>query len=182
MSAASIPDDKFQEYLQICRDVEKLLNKIYGGPVVFFEHGSATDGGSSHARSIVHQHTHVIAGIRMEMEDLKRVGMRPINDIREVRGKKYLSYQEGVDGQLWVADNPETYIPRQYPRKVFACMLGISDEESNWRVAPFWENIYQTFNDIHGYLEKNWDNLPKRIQNAMSAFYIAYPHRKKKLE
>lgn len=178
MSTASLPDDQMQEYEQILEDVNFLLKEVYGdGPVIFFEHGSAPDGGSSHKRSIVHHHTHVAYGVTLDQEDRDRVSMRPIKDIREVRGKKYLSYQEGPNGQLWVADNPEVFVARQYPRKVIGFKLGISYEQTNWRVEPFAENMTKTFHDIHAYLTKNWEVLPERIKEATKAFYLGYPKR-----
>ena len=178
VSTASLPDELFEEYFQVCRDVEFLLKRLFGGaPVIFFEHGSAPDGGASHKRAIVHHHTHVVSGIRMEEKDLLRINMRQINDIREVRGKKYLSYQEGVNGQLWVADDEGTFIPRQYPRKALACQLGISYENSNWRNECYWENIHLAFEMLYEYLKQNWEEIPERIQNAMRPFYFAYSQR-----
>lgn len=178
-SAARIPAEEFDEYLEVMKDIEILLKATYGEkePVIFFEHGSAPTGFSSHAKSIVHAHTHVAIGCSFKKEYLEAVKMRPVKDIRECWAKKYMSYQEGTDGQLLVADDPEVYVQRQYPRQVIAEMAGIPNDLSNWRVEPFMKNIVKTYDDFCDTLQKK-ENLPCRLIERTDGFVKGYLARK----
>ena len=132
LSAAQIPEENFEEYFQVMCDIEFLLKAIYGDkPVIFFEHGSAPSGFSSHKRSIVHAHTHVAWGISFEQKYLDMVSLKPADDIRAFKEKKYLSYQEGTRGQLYVSADPAVYVQRQYPRQVIGDILGIDNRLTN---------------------------------------------------
>ena len=179
MSAASIPDEQMEEYEQVAKDIQYLLKRIYGNePVIYFEHGSAPDGYSSHERSIVHAHVHVAWGVKFDEKFIKMVAMHPVNNIKDARGRKYMSYQEGCDGQLWVVDDPRVYVQRQFPRQVIGYKLGIPNELTNWRKEPFAQNMTDTFHDFHAFLSENWEELPERIRKATNGFFKGYPKRK----
>ena len=95
LSAANIPDEYFEEYLQVMKDVEFILKSIYGnGPVIFFEHGSSPNGFSSHERSIVHAHTHVAWGIQFEQHYLDMVSLTEVPDVRISKNSKYFSPEQ----------------------------------------------------------------------------------------
>ena len=79
LSAAQLPDKLFKEYYEVMHHVEWLLKAVYGNePVIFFEHGSAPSGMSSHKRSIVHAHTHVAWGVPFDKKYLEAVCVRPV--------------------------------------------------------------------------------------------------------
>ena len=140
LSVANIPDKYMEEYVQVMRDIEYLLKGIYGeAPVIFFEHGSASNGIATHKSSVVHAHTHVAWGVPFEKKYLDMVCLKPARDIRDFKDRKYMSYQEGTDGQLLVVADSQVYIQRQYPRQVIGDMLGIEPEQTGvmnllWRI------------------------------------------------
>ena len=179
LSAAQIPDEQFEEYLQVMRDTEFLLKAIYGDdkPVIFFEHGSAPSGISSHERSIVHAHTHVAVGIKFDQKYIDMVSLKPEEDIRAFDRVKYLSYQEGTDGQLYVCADPEVYVQRQYPRQVIGEILGIDSRLTNWRVEPFEQNMTATHRAFYKFLSVNQQFLCPRIVRATEGFLKGYPIR-----
>lgn len=179
LSAAQMPDEHFKEYLQVMEDTEFLLKSIYGKdePVIFFEHGSAPSGFSSHERSIVHAHTHVAVGVKFDQKYLDMVSLKPVEDIRAFNKVKYLSYQEGTAGQLYVCADPAVYVQRQYPRQVIGEILGIDNEKTNWRKEPFEDNITKTHRDFYDYLSKKQKFLRPRIVKATEGFVKGYPLR-----
>ena len=177
LSAAQIPSDQMKEYEDVKRDIEFLLKVSFGfAPVVFFEHGSAPHGMSSHQRSIVHAHTHVCWGIQFPQKYLDMVCLQPakLQDLSQV---KYLSYQEGADGELLAVSNPEVYVQRQYPRQVIGELIGIDNHLTNWRVEPFNENMMETYNGIYQFLVQNRQFVAPRIRRATDGFVKAYPLR-----
>lgn len=182
LSVANISDTCMEEYNQIMKDIEFLLKCIYGyGPVIFFEHGSAPNCLSSHKRSIVHAHTHVAWGVKLEQKYLDLVHLKEINDIREYKDVKYLSYQEGTEGPLMLTSDPEIYIPRQYPRQVIGKLLGIENSKTNWRNEPFTQNMEETFYDFYSFIKLNKSFLSERIIRATEGFIMGYEllHQKK---
>lgn len=175
LSAAHIPDEYVQEYHQVMKDIEFLLKSIYGdGPVIFFEHGSAPSGFSSHERSIVHAHTHVAWGVKFEQKYIDMVCLRSISDLRVAKDSKYFSYQEGTEGKLMLVNDPEVYVQRQYPRQVIGKMLGIPNEKTNWRKEPFTKNMMETFKDFYYFLKQNRQFLSERIVEATDGFVKGY--------
>lgn len=175
-SAARLPTEQFEEYFEVLADTELILKKTYGDlPVIFFEHGSAPTGFSSHAKSIVHAHTHVAIGCKFDEKYLDMVHLRPINHIAELYKSKYLSYQCGTDGQLLAVNDPRVYVQRQYPRQVIGLMNGIPNALTNWRIEPFEENMKSTFNDILRSLRA--DDYCQRIVQRTKGFVEGYPMR-----
>lgn len=177
-SMARLPEEQFEEYYEVMRDVEVILKGAYGAdlPVIFFEHGSAPTGFSSHAKSIVHAHTHVAIGCAFDKEYLDMVRLQPVEELNSLYKSKYMSYQCGTKGQLMAVSDPAVYVQRQFPRQVIAYMNDIPNELSNWRVEPFNANIRQTFNDIWMYLNEAND-IPERIWERTKGFYEAIPLR-----
>jgi hypothetical protein len=175
LSAAAIPDEMLKEYFEVMDDVEFILKLTYGDDdVIFFEHGSAPDGISSHQRSIVHAHTHVAWGVSFAQKYLDAVCLEPVEDIRSLRGKKYMSYQNGTKGQFIAVSDKRVYVQRQYPRQVIADIIGLDNRLSNWRVEPFDENIAETFADIYNCLTKYKCFLSERIVKNTECFVTGY--------
>lgn len=175
LSAAQIPQKNYEEYKEVMRHTEWLLKAIYGDkPVIFFEHGSAPSGMSSHKRSIVHAHTHVAWGVPFDRKYLEAVCVRPVKCESISKNSKYFSYQEGADGQLYLVNNPRVYIQRQYPRQVIGEMLGIPNELTNWRKESFMENVIQTFEDFYKFLTENADSIPETIRTRTMCFVEGY--------
>lgn len=178
LSAARIPDSQMAEYEQVMEDVEFLLKAVYGDePVIFFEHGSAPSGFSSHERSIVHAHTHVAWGVKFDQRYLDMVCLERVNHVKELSETKYFSYQEGAKGQLWAVSDPNVYVQRQYPRQVIGMMLGIPNEKTNWRKEAFMDNIIGTFEDFYRFLKANGGFLCERIKDATDGFVKGYEMR-----
>ncbi len=177
-SMARLPEEQFEEYYEVMKDTEMILKGTYGKdkPVIFFEHGSAPTGFSSHAKSIVHAHTHVAIGCEFEKKYLDMVKLQPVAEIKSLYKTKYMSYQCGTDGELLAVSDPRVYVQRQFPRQVIAYMNGIPNELSNWRVEPFYGNVLMTFKDIWNYLNTSKE-IPERIVQRTKGFYEALPVR-----
>ena len=179
LSVVQIPDNQMSEYKQIMRDIEFLLKEIYEeGTVVFFEHGSNLDGYSSHERSIVHAHIHVIWGVKFPQKYLDMVCLKEVDNIKSLSNTKYFSYQENSAGKLLAVSDPEVYVQRKFPRQVIGEIIGIPNEKTNWRREPFMENIIGTFDDFYLYLKSNRDFLCERIVDATDGFVHGYQLRK----
>ena len=173
LSAAQLPDKLFKEYYEVMHHVEWLLKAVYGDePVIFFEHGSAPSGMSSHKRSIVHAHTHVAWGVPFDKKYLDAVCVRPVKCESVSKDSKYFSYQEGAVGQLYLVNNPRVYIQRQYPRQVIGEMLGIPNELTNWRKESFMENVVGTYEDFFKFLTTN--DVPEVIKERTKCFVEGY--------
>ena len=95
---------------------------------------------------------------------------------------KYLSYQEGTQGKLYVVSDPEVYVQRQFPRQVIGELLGIENYRTNWRVESFMENVVKTYEDIWEFLSKKIEFLHPRIRKATEGFVKGYPLRNKKVD
>ena len=175
-SVAQFPLELFPEYHEVCEDVEELLKRSFNTElVVFFEHGSSPSGMSSHQKSIVHAHTHVLAGHKIRSLYLEDVKARKCDNIAEAKNVHYFSYQEGSNGQLWIADNPDVYVQRQYPRQIIAEELGLTPGLYNWRNHAFSENTHITLYKIFHYLVGG--SVSKRIAERCSSFIKGYPKR-----
>lgn len=179
LSMAELPDGYFAEYYQTQKDIEFILKQTFGTekPVSFFEHGSDPSGKSSHKRSVVHAHTHVVWGFELEEKYRNMICLTPCDDIKTARGGKYFSYQNGVDGQLMIGNNPDVYIQRQFPRQVMAETLGLAPGQYNWRNEGFEENVTATLYRIHRFLANNSNSLPERIARNTAGFVKGYPLR-----
>lgn len=174
-SMARINPNWADECSEVMHDTEFLLKRTFGEskPVIFFEHGSAPTGFSSHEKSIVHAHLHVAIGCEFDQKYIDMVQLRPVSNIRTLYRSKYMSYQVGASGQLLAVNDPNVYVQRQYPRQVIGLMRGIPNEFTNWRVKPFWENIDLTFHMILNSLRK--DKYPDRIIERTRGFVEGYP-------
>lgn len=179
MSAAAIEESQMEEYETVMKDVEFLLHGIYGfeKDVIFFEHGSAPDGFSSHQRSIVHAHVHVAVDANFPEKYINMVCLKPTT-LEDLKGKKYLSYQVGTNGELLAVSDPKVYVQRQFPRQVIAELNGIPNEKSNWRVEPFTENMEKTFEAWYKFIVENESFLSERIVKNTKAFVGGYPRNK----
>ncbi len=176
-SVAQFPDELFPEYQEVCDDVEELLLGAFKtSPILFFEHGSGPSGWTSHKKSIVHAHTHVVPGfIKIEDKYIEMVQARECNNITEAKDVHYFAYQEGSHGQLYLADNPDVYVQRQYPRQIIAEKLGLTPGQYNWRRYEFRENTHMTLYRIFRYLVSGNNN--SRIIKRCSGFITGYPLR-----
>lgn len=176
-SMARLPEEQFKEYYEVMEDIELLLKVTYGRDltVIFFEHGSSPTGFSSHAKSIVHAHTHVAIGCEFEEKFLEMVKLKPVEHERTLFRDKYLSYQAGTSGQLMAVTDPRVYVPRQFPRQVIAYKNGIPNEFSNWRIEPFYGNIKSTFVDIWEALTKNKNDFSQRVLERTQGFQDSLP-------
>lgn len=177
-SIARIPDDRYEEYYEVMKDIEILLKATFGNkPVIYFEHGSAPTGFSTHAKSIVHAHTHVAIGCPFEKKYLDAVQLKPISNIKSLYKSKYLTYQCGSTGQLLAVNDPKVYVQRQYPRQIIGLMNNIPNELTNWRVEPFTKNMVITFKALLKCLIEKQKELPDTILERTKGFVEGYPQR-----
>lgn len=180
LSIAQIDDEYvYHEYMQVCRDVEFILKRAFGyhAPVVFFEHGSGPSGMTSHPKSIVHAHTHVVVGFTLDKKYLDMVQMKPLDDIRLAKDVHYFAYKEGADGQRLCCYDPEVYVQRQYPRQIMAQMFGYTSKQYNWRNYSFDDNVHATLYKIWWFLVRCNSLLNPRVRTAVESFVIGYARR-----
>ena len=103
------------------------------------EHGSGPSGKTSHKKSIVHAHSHVVVDFTLKEEYKKMVALKECKDITLASKTHYFSYQDGSDGKLLVTMDPLVYVQRQFPRQVMAKELGLAPGQYNWRENDFKE-------------------------------------------
>lgn len=165
------------EYNQVCKDLEYILQGAYpeASGVTFMEHGSAPGGITSHKKSIVHAHTHVVTDFQLSDHHKRMVKLTPIDDISLASETHYFSYQEGSDGQLMICMDNNVYVQRQFPRQVMAEDLKLAPGQYNWRKVGFEENVHATLFHVFNYL-KNAE-LPKRIADRTRGFVLGYAKR-----
>lgn len=138
LSVAQFPEELMPEYFEVCKDVEEILLKAFNGKsVAFMEHGSGPSGKTSHKKSIVHAHTHVVVDFELKEKYQRMVQMKKCENISDASDVHYFSYQQSTDGQLMIAMNPEVYVQRQFPRQVMAEELGLAPDQYNWRWYEF---------------------------------------------
>lgn len=174
LSVAQFPDgDYMLEYQEVCEDVERILRKSFNinGTVTFMEHGSGPSGKTSHKKSIVHAHTHVVIDFKLKQKYKDMVKLMPCNDITQAKEVHYFSYQEGSKGQLMLSKDPCVYIQRQFPRQVMAEELGFAPEQYNWRKNEFKEVTDATLFHIHKALKEIEDEkILKRSEGFIKGF------------
>ena len=175
LSVAQMPTTLMNEYRQVCEDIEWILNQVYEKEVTFFEHGSGPSGLTSHKKSIVHAHTHLVAGFKLAYKYQNMVQLKPIDDIATAKENHYFSYQEGTTGQLMICMDPEVYVQRQFPRQVMAEELGLAPGQYNWRNVKFSENVKATLYRVHKFLKTQ--NVPARIRERTIGFVEGYERR-----
>ena len=138
LSVAQFPEELMPEYYEVCKDVEEILLKAFKGKsVAFMEHGSGPSGKTSHKKSIVHAHTHVVVDFELKEKYQRMVQMKKCENISDASDVHYFSYQQSTDGQLMIAMNPEVYVQRQFPRQVMAEEIGLAPDQYNWRWYEF---------------------------------------------
>lgn len=179
LSVAQFPQEYWNEYFEVCKDVESILKGAFNGKmVIFMEHGSGPSGKTSHKKSIVHAHTHCVVDFTLKKKYKKMVKLQPCNDISEAREVHYFSYQEGTEGQLMLSMNPEVYIQRQFPRQVMAEEFGLAPEQYNWRLYDFEELTDATLFHVNEYLKRETN---ARILERTEGFRKGFSLRSKKI-
>lgn len=183
LSVAQIPKRYMAEYAQVCEDVEVLLKGAFGKdkPVVFFEHGSGPSGFTSHKKSIVHAHTHVIIDFTLKKKYLDMVKMKPCPDLSVAADTHYFAYKVGAKGERLCCYDDEVYVQRQYPRQIMAMELGLAPNLYNWRSTSFSENIRTTLFRLWNYITKT-NNISDRILERTENFKIPYGERFSNIE
>lgn len=177
LSVAQFNAVLMNEYEQVCQDLEYVLKGAYpeASGVTFMEHGSGPSGITSHKKSIVHAHTHVVTDFQLSGHHKRMVKLEPIDDITLANKTHYFSYQEGSDGQLMICMDNNVYVQRQFPRQVMAEDLKLAPGQYNWRKVGFEENVHATLFHVFNYL-KNAE-LPKRIADRTRGFVLGYAKR-----
>lgn len=175
LSVAQFPENFFEEYNQVCKDVERILKGAFkGASVTFMEHGSGPSGKSSHKKSIVHAHTHVVTNFRLENKYQNMVQLKVCEDVTLASDVHYFSYQEGTTGDFKICMDPEVYVQRQFPRQVMAEQLGYAPGQYNWRSNDFKENVDATLFFLYKYLKGLKEG---RIYNRTRCFVVGFEKR-----
>ena len=178
LSVAQFPAELMPEYFEVCKDVEEILLKAFDGKVVvFIEHGSGPSGKTSHKKSIVHEHTHVIVDFRLSKKYQEMVQMKECEDISVAKDVHYFSYQEGTSGKLMISMDPEVYVQRQFPRQIMADELGLAPDQYNWRWHEFSENTDATLFHLNRMLKNEKSG---RIYERTRDFVLGFSMRAKK--
>lgn len=177
LSVAQFSSELYREYRAVSEDIEKILIATFGtAPVAFFEHGSGPSGMTSHPKSIVHAHVHVLHGFAMQRIDLERIQARPLEDITRAKTTHYFAYRDGSKGKLQCVYDDRVYVPRQYGRQIVARDLRLIPCQYNWRNNQFKENIEATLYLIWHMLASS--DLGKRINKRTECFVRGYGDRK----
>jgi diadenosine tetraphosphate (Ap4A) HIT family hydrolase len=179
LSVAQFPKDEkyIQEYLEVCKDLEVILKETFNcDSVTFMEHGSGPSGISSHKKSIVHAHTHVVVDFKLAGKYQDMVQLKPCDDIGVAKDVHYFSYQEGTDGQLMLSMDPRVYVQRQFPRQVMAEEMKLAPNQYNWRVCEFAENVDATLYFMYKFLKTRKSG---RIYERTKAFVEGFERREK---
>lgn len=139
------------------------------------EHGSGPSGFTSHKKSIVHAHVHVVIGFTLKDKYLKMVQMQPCPDLSVAAHTHYFAYKVGAKGNRLCCYNDDVYVQRQFPRQIMATELGLAPGMFNWRKTPFNENIHTTLYRIWEYLSS--ERLSYRIYERTKNFVEPYGKR-----
>lgn len=178
LSVAQFPEELMPEYLEVCKDVEEILLKAFKGKsVAFMEHGSGPSGKTSHKKSIVHAHTHVVVDFELKEKYQRMVQMKKCEDISDANAVHYFSYQKSTGGQLMIAMDPEVYVQRQFPRQVMAEELGLAPDQYNWRWYEFDEITDATLFHLNNMLRKETSG---RIFERTRDFVKGFSRRERK--
>lgn len=154
LSMAQCPKQLLEEYYEVCKDIEEILVKAFNAKeVAFFEHGSGPSGISSHKKSIVHAHVHVLVDFKLEEKYQRMVQLKPCDNISSANQVNYFSYRENSNGQLMICKDPKVYVQRQFARQIIADELGYAPGQYNWRNAEFLENANATIFFLYRYLK-----------------------------
>lgn len=176
LSIAQVPKMYMAEYQQVCEDVEQILKGAFGSKnVTFFEHGSGPSGFTSHKKSIVHAHTHVVYDFELKQKYLDMIQMQPCPDLSVAAHTHYFAYKVGAKGERLCCYDDNVYVQRQFPRQIMAMELGLAPNLYNWRNTAFMENIHTTMYKIWEYLSEN--EVSYRISERTESFVIPYGER-----
>ena len=178
LSVAQFPEELMPEYYEVCKDVEEILLKAFGGKsVAFMEHGSGPSGKTSHKKSIVHAHTHAVVDFELKEKYQRMIQMKKCENISEASSVHYFSYQQSTEGQLMITMDPEVYVQRQFPRQVMAEELGLAPDQYNWRWYEFDEVTDATLYHLNNMLRKE---ISGRIFERSRDFVEGFSRRERK--
>lgn len=146
LSLSAIPEDQWDEFIDIKSRVRAMLIERYTAPI-FCEHGSASSlvGGGC----VSHAHLQVVPCTMNLLEDFSREGftIHKIGHERELRrwatkDIPYLYFEDAV-GDKFVAEDVDK-IPRKYLRVLIAKQLGIGDPYWDWEIVIRKELLRET--------------------------------------
>lgn len=147
---------------------------IYKKEVFVFECGSGKDGGGKHTTSIVHAHIHLAPTDMPVLDEIHKSGLypaaiEPFDLIANFGQYPYMLYIDQNDN-WYITSDPNTYFPRQHPRQVLAHYMGLEKGRYNWREYPMREKLDIIAEEIYSFYRKEFDNLPRWIQKAVTKF------------
>ncbi len=174
MSFAELSKEEYQEFLRVLNDMRFILKSIYKKEVFVFECGSGKDGGGKHTTSIVHAHIHLAPTDMPVLDEIHKSGLypaaiEPFDLIANFGQYPYMLYIDQNDN-WYITSDPNTYFPRQHPRQVLAHYMGLEKGRYNWREYPMREKLDIIAEEIYSFYRKEFDNLPRWIQEAVTKF------------
>lgn len=107
------------------------------------------------------------------------VQLVPCEDISMAKNKRYFSYQEGTEGQLFIAMKENVYIQHQYARQVMTRELNLPPDQYNWRLYNFDEMVDATLFHLYNTLKKETKG---RVFKRTRDFVEGFSKRPKKKE
>ena len=145
-----LSDLEKEEYWTLIQKYRDIFFNIYGKYPIVFEHGSTKDNES--LSSVVHAHTHVVNyNFHDECDFIDQLNLKCIDSLYDVSyDKSYIFYLSG-DNLMYVSyDYP---VISQLVRVLIARDMGI-DEQYNWKLHEYQENILNTIDLVKQYLAR----------------------------
>lgn len=172
LSLAQIPENLYDEYLEVERDMCDLLETMYGRKVSVFEHGTGANGAVG-LKSIVHMHMHLMLDNALSKEYLRMYSMVPIESVCGKTTESYF-YYKSPNGEMWMVTDPEVYIQRQVHRQIYAEEHGLAKGQFNWRTTAFTEKTETNVWQLYMHLKNETDG---RIKERTKNFVLAAKER-----
>lgn len=173
MSYAELTEQEFEEFLQVLSDMKMILKAIYQKDIFVFECGSGRNWTEKNATSIVHAHIHLAPTDMPVLQEVRKSGVSPAlidpRDLYKYGDYPYLLYVDQQNNWFIVSD-PDTYLPRQHPRRVLANYMNLGEDEYDWHTNPLRERLDIIADEIYGFLRKNFEKLPKWIQKSVEKY------------
>ena len=176
MSNAAVDFSTQQELLEVIEDMKYLLHLTYGKcTYLVWENGTGNSGRGKAGDSIVHAHTQIVLTTLTPKKIIKILGVPfdkiSTEDLSNYKEHSYLLLQDQDSANMWyIHSNPDDYVPRQAVRTYLANEHGIPGDQWNWRTHPFTHELERTYLDMATAIQKNWHNLPNRIQERTSKY------------
>lgn len=170
MSNAELTPEELEDFKNVLEDVELMIKLTYHcSSVLVWENGSGKSGIGKAKDSIVHSHVHIAPSTVTSNSVITLSGFPfktiTLNELSKYNESSYLLIRTTNPNEWIIDSSKERYIPRQYIRQILAEEYGIEGEKWNWRKFPFYDNVYESVDDVVNMLKQNWEKLPERVKD-----------------